>query len=426
MDGKHLKDLRRQLNLSQAELAGPEVTRNLISMIENGRTPLTLKTADLLAQQINRQLSARREFIPMTAEDLAEPGRYQVRREIRSLLETIDEYRQEPHFTLSTYLARLASLFSQWDLPQEKTEAYSLVARCFEADGRNQEAHLYFSRAYENAARCAEPARLAEVTLNLTRTALKLGHGYSAILAADALRSYEGRIPDQLLLEVFLNQAAAYMTEGDYDSALGSLIFSEHLLAGEAAVWNTRVLTLKLDCYISKGMFGIATRIFSALEQQAPDLVGHEAEALSIVLACLRSRMNPGSIGSFDFSEHWRRFSAAPAAYPHPELLFLHLMEASLREAPALFGEIAWRALTDIPPQMHPTPCRNVISLILRTWEEHAEMDLNLHWRLLLKRSELRAVPGFEGLLLGFLSHLAAADRSELLQEGLRLWRTAP
>ena len=32
MDGKHLKDLRRQLNLSQAELAGPEVTRNLISL----------------------------------------------------------------------------------------------------------------------------------------------------------------------------------------------------------------------------------------------------------------------------------------------------------------------------------------------------------------------------------------------------------
>lgn len=425
MAGKQLKSLREKLGLSQQELAGPEITRNLISMIENEKTPLTPRTAELLTRQINDRFKGRQSFVQLTAEDLTDPARYQARQEIHALLDTIAEYRREPHFTLGTYLSRLAGVFSQWDLPTEKTDAYSLAASCFEETGRNQEAHLYYSRAYENAARTEDCSRLAQVTLCLTRTALKLGHTYSAILAADALRSYEGRIDDRLLLEVFLDQAAAYMTEADYDNALGSLIFSEHLIPEDAPHWSARVLTLKLDCYISKGMYGIASRIFSALEPLLADLEGAHRESLRITLTCLQGRMSPGGLDPLLLQELWQRFAQAPSALPRYETLFLQLMEAAASALDLdLFQEISWRALTDIPPQMHPMLSRSCLTLMLRVWRSSPKAGFAPHWRYMLRSEPLRAIPGYGDLVLGYLAFMDEAGLQDLMRECLSLQRS--
>lgn len=421
MSGEHLKELRKCLGLSQNALAGPNMTRNLLSMIENGHSPLTLKTAEVLAQRINDLLSDKPSFTPVTAEDLLIPARYQARLEIRSLLDTIIEFRFDNHFNMNHYLTRISSLFSEWDLPREKVQAYSLIAAYFEDAGKNQEAQLYYSRAYENASRSEDPSPLAETALCLSRTALKLEHYQSAIQSAEVLRSYEGRIPDLLLLEVFLNQAAAYMAVSDFDHALGSLIFCEHLVPQNPPVWLIQLLTLKTDCYISKGMLGIANRILLSLEKQLQNLDLKNSGALKITTACLRSRIDPASLSVDTLEAQWASFSATPASYPHYERLFLRLMESALlAEAPSLFERIAWRAVTDISPRTNPVSARNVMELILRAWTDNPALNLMPHWKYFLGNEDNLSAPGYAGLVLRFISFFEEQGKHVPVQEALR------
>ncbi len=421
MSGKHLKELRIRLGLSQLDLAGPQITRNLLSMIENGRTPLTAKTAKVLTDRINTLFSEKTGFEPITVEDLSVPARYQARMEIRGLLETISEFRFDSHFTMDNYLTRISALFSQWDLPKEKTQAYLLIANYFEDAGKNQEAHLYYSRAYENASRSEDPSELAQTALCLSRAALKLEHYQSAILSAEALRSYEGKIPDLLLLEVFLNQAVAYMAAEDYEKALGSLIFCEHLVPKEPARWQNQLLTMKIDCYISKGMFGIANRIMSALEKQIQDGLSEDHRALRITITCLRGRMDPHTLSTESLEAMWTEFSAAPAVYPHFEQLFLRLMESALQiESPELFERIAWRAGTDISPRTHPVSSRNVMELILKAWSVYPGLNLVPHWKYYLSNPVNHSAPGYAGLVLSFIGFFEETDRHILTLEALK------
>lgn len=425
MSGKHLKGLRTGLGLSQQELAGSLMTRNLLSMIENGRTPLTLKTAEILSNRINSLFSGKPDFEPVTIEDLSTPGRYQARMEIRGLLNTISEFQLDNHFNMDQYLTRISALFSQWDLPKEKTQAYLVIADYFESVGKNQEAHLYFSRAYENAARSEDPSLLAETALSLSRTALKLEHYQSAILSADVLRSYEGRIPDLLLLEVFLNQAVAYIAAEDYERALGSLIFCEHLVPKEPPRWQNQLLTMKIDCYISKGMLGIANRIMAALKKQLRSDTSTDSRALRLTITCLQGRMDPLSLSADILKSLWDEFEVAPAAYPHFEQLFLRLMESALQaDAPQLFERISWRAVTDISPRTHPVSSRNVMELILKTWSTYPELDLTPHWRYFLSNESSQIAPGYAGLILSFLSFFEDTGRHDLTLNALHHYST--
>ncbi len=425
MSGENLKTLRKRLGLSQSDLAGPLMTRNLLSMIENGRCPLTDKTAEALSQRINGLFSGTHGFEPVTAEDLSIPARYQARLEIRSLLDSIAEFRFDAHFTMNHYLTRISSLFSQWDLPREKVQAYRLIASYFEYAGKNQEAHLYFSRAYENASRLENPSELAETALCLSRTALKLEHFQSAIQAAEVLRSYEGRIGDLLLLEVFVNQATAYMAESDFDNALGSLIFCEHLVPQDSPIWLDQLLTLKIECYISKGMLGIANRILLSLESTLEQERQESSGALRITTACLRGRIDPSTLCTKELELKWNTFVQAPASYPHYEELYLRLMESAfLTESFPLFEKIAWRAATDISPRTNPVSARNVMDLILKAWNANPGLNLMPHWRYFLSSEDNTSAPGYAGLVLSFISFFEEKGPHEAVMEALHHYMT--
>ena len=51
--GQNLKQIRKRLGIRQHEISGGEVTRNLISLIENDKTPLHERVAKLIAKNIN-------------------------------------------------------------------------------------------------------------------------------------------------------------------------------------------------------------------------------------------------------------------------------------------------------------------------------------------------------------------------------------
>ena len=51
--GQNLKRIRKELNLKQYAITGGKITRNLISLIENDKTPLYEDNAKIIAETMN-------------------------------------------------------------------------------------------------------------------------------------------------------------------------------------------------------------------------------------------------------------------------------------------------------------------------------------------------------------------------------------
>ncbi len=55
--GGRIRKLRKELKMSQNELAGKELTKGTISLIENGKVKPTTRTLQFIAKQLGRPVS---------------------------------------------------------------------------------------------------------------------------------------------------------------------------------------------------------------------------------------------------------------------------------------------------------------------------------------------------------------------------------
>ena len=87
--GKKIKKIRKELGLKQHEITGGEVTRNLISIIENDKAALTEKVAKVIADNINMACNERNIDYHVSARYLLESEEYQAERVVDKYLENL-------------------------------------------------------------------------------------------------------------------------------------------------------------------------------------------------------------------------------------------------------------------------------------------------------------------------------------------------
>ena len=87
--GKKIKRIRKELGLKQHEITKGEVTRNLISIIENDKAALTEKVAKVIADNINMACSEQNIDYHVSAKYLLESEEYQAERVVDKYLENL-------------------------------------------------------------------------------------------------------------------------------------------------------------------------------------------------------------------------------------------------------------------------------------------------------------------------------------------------
>lgn len=89
--GEKLKKLRKKYGFKQYELTGGEVSRNFISMVENGKANLTMRTAEVIARKANLILQDRNVDEVITAYELLESLEEQVEKIADDYFEMFDQ-----------------------------------------------------------------------------------------------------------------------------------------------------------------------------------------------------------------------------------------------------------------------------------------------------------------------------------------------
>jgi len=273
--GSNLKDIRKYLNLKQSDIAGEEITRNLISLIENDKTPINHKTATIITTNINNIMSQKHSTARIFMEDLLVPGLFNAKKEADTFILDLEANGNSLHFNLDLYLSKMNSFYAKWDLPQQKFELYYLLGEYFESLHQLDKSYLYFTRAYENAIRLPNKEALGEVAFRLTSIALVLKNYHSVINLSDVLKNYDYQISKVHMIKTSINESSAYYYLENYERAIDALLKAEHYVDDSTEILNIDIQLLKADLYIQKGMLGIAGRILKTMSGRIDQFSDH-------------------------------------------------------------------------------------------------------------------------------------------------------
>ena len=224
MLGQRLKQARIEAGLSQRQLCGEEITRNMLSQIESGKAKPSMQTLTYLAQKLGKSISWFLEEDTVTSpnQQVMETARQQYsQRQYAAVLAALEDYReQDAMFDREAWLLRGLSLLG--------------AARQALDDGKA----VYARSLLEKAEQAGQHTDYFTPALERERLLLL----YQANPAA--ARELAGRLPADDR-ELFL-RARAYLDTGAYadtEATLSAVREKDelyHYLAGQALMGQKR------------------------------------------------------------------------------------------------------------------------------------------------------------------------------------------
>ena len=236
--GQRLKAARLELGLSQRQLCGDVITRNMLSQIENGAARPSMDTLRYLAGALGKPLSFFLEENAVTSPNQAVMARARLAKDSKTVLEILEEYRapDDVFDREKELITRLATL----DLAEEAAKEGKTIYA----------ASLLESLSTLEGGYCAA---------DLERRRLLL----LARVKPQAVDAVCGKLPS--LDEELMLRAKAALNRGDYDRC-GVLLDAVEM---KDEAWNF----LRGQVYLAKEDYESALRCLQAAEETHKDAV---------------------------------------------------------------------------------------------------------------------------------------------------------
>lgn len=232
--GQKLRQARQEAGLSQRQLCGDEITRNMLSQIENGTARPSMDTLRFLAGRLGKPISYFLEEQAVTSPNQAvmEQARMAFGAQDHALvLELLKDYRQsDPLF--------------DWEKDLLTALSAMALAEQAMAEGRIP----YATQLLEQTASAGEQTPYYDAALERRR-----------LLLLAEIRTVNIPSDDRELLL----RAKAALAEGDYRRAAQYLDAAEDQTSGQ---WNF----LRGQAYLEQGKYSDAARCFRTAEPQYP------------------------------------------------------------------------------------------------------------------------------------------------------------
>ena len=206
--GKILKKIRKELGFKQHELAADDITRNLISLIENNRATLNRGNAEILVKNMNRLCKERGIDIELEFKDLFIDGIYDAKSKARSYISYLKESTKDDHDIKDEKISEISIFLSKWDLASQNSYIYQLIAQYYTVIGQNNKSYFYYIRAFENAVNITNDLKaLLSLTPYVLENCLKLQRDSEALEIANIALSHASDSDIGLVIPIWNKRA---------------------------------------------------------------------------------------------------------------------------------------------------------------------------------------------------------------------------
>ncbi|MBU5438209.1 helix-turn-helix transcriptional regulator [Tissierella sp. MSJ-40] len=219
--GENLKRIRLELDLKQYEITGGEVTRNLISIIENGKTPLSEDNARLICRNINKIMEDKGLDIIIDPEDIFNPERYDAKKQADLYIEELDRLFTTKNYNIEQeYINEVELFLNKWNLMDKKIRIYEILGDIYYYSKDYIKCYYYYFKGHEYTFSYPNRKLNYRITLKLIGICIPIGKYKEAINLCDYISLDKKNIPKEHIGILYYNSSLAYSKLNLIDESL--------------------------------------------------------------------------------------------------------------------------------------------------------------------------------------------------------------
>ncbi len=222
--GENLKRVRKDLDLIQQEVAGEDITRNLISLIENNKASLYDTVANIMAKNINRIMAEKNVSILIKPEDLLNPERYDARKKSDTYIAKLENALLNKKLDMDPdELNEIEAFLNYWDLTDKKVKIYELLGDIFYTSNNLNREYYYYFKALESSYDFPNMKDRYKLALKLISNCIVTGKCEEAINLCNYMLLSQRDISDKHKGVFYYNIALAHRKLNKIDECLKAL-----------------------------------------------------------------------------------------------------------------------------------------------------------------------------------------------------------
>lgn len=247
--GQNLKKIRKDLNLKQYEIAGEDVTRNLISLMENGKTPIYQNVASIISKNINKILVQKGQDIYIQAEDILNPDRYESRKKANLYIKKLNEHLNKQHYEIELEeLNEIENFLNKWNFIDKKVKIYELLGDIYYKAKDQIREYYYYIKALEVSYEYPNMKERYKLILKVVYNCIVTKKYNEAIRLCEFTLSTQKSIPEKYKGIFHYNCALAYFYLDDYSKSLDHIIYAKFYVPCNSYRETKRILILEGIC----------------------------------------------------------------------------------------------------------------------------------------------------------------------------------
>ena len=249
--GDILRKIRKELGFKQHELAADDITRNLISLIENNRATLNRGNAEILVKNMNAICKKRGIDIELEFRDLFVPGIYDAKSNARNYITYLKDSIYNNILISNDKIDEIALFISKWDLQSQSTYIYELMAQYFSENNDPNTSYIYYIKAFENAVKIDKnPMIVLKLSPLVIDICMKVGRISDALQIAKISYAHCGLENIDCMISILYKLATVHYKMKHYDEAIKTLNEIEMHLDNNQLYKTLDINILKILSYI--------------------------------------------------------------------------------------------------------------------------------------------------------------------------------
>lgn len=221
--GQKIKEIRKQIGLNQQDIVGGQITRNMVSIIENDKSRLTPAVATIIAENINKICASRGIEYSVDEDYLLEDIDTQVRGLADEFIKYLDSKDTKDIKEWIKRIKDIDRLFMEHSVPATEFIVYFKIGRAFGDRQDYLNSYVYYIKALENSTNSFESIDSVRLLSDLGYTCIKLTRCKEALKYINIGLYYLKDTTDRLYYILHFNAALAYKKDLEYDYSFNEL-----------------------------------------------------------------------------------------------------------------------------------------------------------------------------------------------------------
>lgn len=263
--GKKLKKVRKGFKIRQHEITGGEITRELISVIENDKCGLSQKVAEILAENINNLCKKRNIDFHLTAAYLLEDIPTQANRVADEYIYFLNNNENEITKDFTQDIKKIDLFLMNQDIPEKKSLIFEKIADILRNQKEYYKSYTYYIKAFEHHNKLFNDIRLFNLLQKIGNVCIRLTRYKEALDFNSLALIYNNAVPEELHYKILFNNALCYIKLNDYPNTLNEINYIEKSVINLTKQDKFELYILKANCYRHQNFFNDALQINKTL-----------------------------------------------------------------------------------------------------------------------------------------------------------------